>query len=110
MQRRPADSAYSKLECQAIAELRWPGEIAGQMHRRCPDLPERDQSGPGKVDRRPKLLDDPVEDVQIGRKVGDAGGIAIPEPQLAIEREHRHQVATMVCLMTPMSSPLEAEV
>src|SRR5262245_18929479 len=85
MERCAADSAYSHLERQEIAEHRWPREITSQMHCRRPDLTHHDQLRPWKADRRPEFFDDTVEDVQVGREVGDPGGIAISEPELAIE-------------------------
>src|SRR6266702_1272772 len=104
MERRSADPADAQLERQDIAEHRGSGKVAGQMHRGRPDLPDHDQFRPWKTDSRPKIFDDAVEDVQVGREVRDARGIAIPEPQLAIERERRHQIATTGCLMTPTPS------
>src|SRR5215831_4949068 len=68
MERCPADSTYSHLERQEITELRWPREITGQMHRRCTDLPDRDQFRPWKADRRPEVFDDTVEDIQVRRE------------------------------------------
>src|SRR5260363_24886 len=74
------------------------------MHRRRPDLPDRDQLRPAEPDGRPELLDHAVENVEVGRKISDPRRITVAEPQLAIERERRHQIATTGCRMTPTPS------